>query len=188
MISSKDRDIYNFLDLFNVATTSQLYRMFYRGKTLRRCQDRLTALSKSGYINRVRNFLTGEYLYYVKSQKPEQMEHCYFRTELFLKMRERYTIKFYDTECLGMVGVRPDMYMEVQLRNALYLFFVEIHLHNKFNQDKYENYYKSGQWKERTKIFPRILIVAHNKPTLKPSSLNYRIVPTSLTGIDTAFN
>jgi hypothetical protein len=187
MIAKKDRDIYNFLDMFNSATTSQIYRIFYKGKTLRRCQDRLATLTNAQYINRVKNFLTGEYIYYTKLQKPEQIEHGYYRTELYIKLNERYCVADYDVECKGIPNIRPDMYIDVKLNNMLYMFFVEIHLHNRFNQDKYEQYYKSGLWRDKYKVFPRIIIVAHEPPRLQKTNLNFKIVSTKLNDIEKIF-
>jgi hypothetical protein len=56
-----------------------------------------------------------------------------------------------------------------------------------FNQEKYENFYNSGKYKQWYKVFPRVVIVSDRSLKLQQSNIKYIQVPLSCDGIESVF-
>lgn len=65
---------------------------------------------------------------------------------------------------------------------------MEVHLTNaQFNQEKYENFYVSGKYKQWYKVFRRVIIISYRGLKLQMSSIKYIQVPLSCKDVEIIF-
>lgn len=165
MLMSRDRRVLRFIDDFGCATTRQLKSIFFADTTLRRCQQRLKMLCSQKHLNRSRDVLGVDYLYY-GNKRPREVAHMLARVDYYIKVNDGNLTAFDPEYKLG--NLRADAYYEV-LGTP---FFLEIQLSRHFNQNKYELAYQSGLWDGE---FPTVVVVSPHDIKFRESEINFKL-------------
>ena len=179
MLRERDQRVIDFIEEFNCANTSQLKQLFFDDIEIRYCQKRLKCLCDMDYIYRNRQGINNDYVYYYdKSNKPKQIEHNNIRVNFYINAVNGLNLQCFIPEFKvgfgkGKNEIRPDAYMEFEWCSKVYGVFLEIQLSHGFNQDKYEAYYRSGEWREKLGGFPLIVVVSNRNLYLDKSNLKY---------------
>jgi hypothetical protein len=184
-VTERDRKALEFIKTVGVATTSQIDKAVYR--YYRACVRRLQMLADEGRVDRHREGVNHEYIYYL-GKKPQQAEHGLLLTDAYIRLSEMGEILAFDrTPVWGRL--KPDAFAAVKRLDGVYLLALEIErmTGNPFNQNKYEQYHASGIWRRITKEMPRVVVITDKRVKIYPSEIMYVIIPTSLEGLDKIF-
>jgi hypothetical protein len=173
VITETEQKVLDFLEMFNCATTTQLTKLFYMTTVFpyNKSRRRLKILYDDKYVKRVRNSINMEYVYYLK--KNNQFNHSLILTEFYVQLHELVEIDKFEVE-QPYGNIRPDGMAICGYKGFTHYFFIEVHIsNNRFNQDKYINYYGSREWKQYFDVFPKIIIISDKKVDLKPTNLKF---------------
>ena len=172
MIMPTEQKVLDFLDTFNCATTSQLTKLFYDTKyPYNKSRRRLKILYDNKHIERERNSVSMEYVYYLR--KNNQFRHSLILTEFYIKLHEIAEIDKFEVE-QPYGNIRPDGMCICGYKIFTHYFFIEVHIsNNKFNQDKYISYYGSREWKQYFDVFPKIIIISDKQVKINPTNLKF---------------
>jgi hypothetical protein len=191
LITKRDQDIYNFLDKkenggigFHHASTSQINRLFFCGTSDRYCRKRLQYLYEIGYLKRTRSTLGNDFAYYIeKKSLLQQVHHDLIRTEIYTVLNSRYKILEWHNE-FSIDHIRPDAFCYID--NG-YPVFIEVHLSNNFNFDKYIEFARQDL-KVMFGVLPRVIICTDRQVTVpKDMYLKFKVVNFDMAGIDSLF-
>jgi hypothetical protein len=153
MLTNRDYEIVDFINKFKVANSFQIQKVFNMSQTV--ANRRLRQIVKNKEIDRMRDYCSMNYLYY--TEKPTK--HKLIATEFYSRLVNVDIIKFEREYVVG--NIRSDIYCECKYNDYMYFMFVEIQLSNiEPDIKKYEDYYYSGDWKEKFKVFPRIIVIS----------------------------
>ena len=162
MITARDMDVINFLDDFKVARTSTIASLFY--PSLRVAQKRLETLADYEEVNRARDNINSEYVYYLK--KPKQLRHSLILTDFYRELAKSVTIIGFRSE-VTIEHLRADGLVGFVKNGKSHAAFIEVQLANTpLDIGKYEKLYHSGAYKRYFESFPLIFAVT-NKQTPK---------------------
>ena len=164
----------------------QIHKMFYSNVSERFCRQRMKILFDRKQIKRHRSHIDTQYVYYIE-KKPYNPEHRLLVADLYLALQAmNYTVNdlAFEFKC---GNIRADAYFEISKGNISHSFFVEVHLSNKFNQDKYEELLESEEWKKDFEIFPKILIITDKAVEKRTTKLRIYTVKNNLEGLDKIF-
>lgn len=185
MITKRDQDIINFIDDFHIATSNQIHRLFFKDISERYCNIRLKYLFELGSIKRTKSTIDNSYAYYV-DKKPSQIHHDLIRAELYPNLKTRYNLLEWHNE-YTLEHIRPDAFCYISHNGIPYPVFIEIHLHNNFNFDKYKNLTDTMDLKAVFGIVPRVIICTDRQVTVPPIPIEFKIVDVDMSGIDSIF-
>lgn len=173
MITKRDREIVRFLSKIRVASTNVLAERFF--PSLRMAQKRLALLTKWGEVQRSREHMTSQYVYYLGS-KPKQIRHSLLRTEFY----HRFPYKMPVFEIEYIVGrIRADA-MIGYIDKTEQLAFLEIQIsRTKPDLAKYRRFYNSGEYQDHFPTMPKIIIVTDHV-FYPPEDLDVITYPTKL--------
>jgi hypothetical protein len=192
MILKREQNSFNFLEEFHIATTSQIRRLFYYNTSDRYCRQRLYDLYRQGFLKRTRSTTSNEYAYYL-DKRPGQIHHDLIRVELYINLRQRYNVLDWQNE--SPVGhTRPDAlalvgsdFAFVEDNGIIFPIFVEIHLNNKFNFDKYKQLLKDIDLRGLYKVMPRVIICTDQQVTVPNIGIKFKTVGFDMKGLDSIF-
>ncbi len=194
MITKRDQDIYNFLDRkenggmgFHHASTSQLNRLFFPGTSDRYCRKRLQYLYECGYLKRTRSTLGNDYAYFIeKKSLLQQVHHDLIRTEIYAAIQSRFKILEWHNE-FSIEHIRSDAFCYISNGGIGYPIFIEIHLNNNFNFDKYKEFAKQDL-KAIFGVLPRVIICTDRQVTITQNSgIKYRVIDFTMKGLESLF-
>jgi hypothetical protein len=198
MIVQTEQDLLNFLEMFHIGTSSQLHKLFWPQTSLRYCNDRLLYHYKQQNLNRCRSTISNGYAYYI-NKKPVQVSHDLYRTEVFTAIKQRYEILDWSNE-YTVNHIRPDARTNIVNQTmafindheTIFTVFIEIHLSNKFNFQKYIDFANSTNLKLKYGLPPRVLIVTDREVKIPNEALNigfkFKVVGAEdMKGIDRIF-
>lgn len=137
---------------------------------------------ESKLIKRDRSDLNSEYIYY--QRKTQFLHHQVILVDVYLAFLRMPGKLLEFTPEVVMGDIRPDAKVIYDDGRYTHLILVEIHRSNAFNQQKYEDFYRTGAWKKFLPAFPKILVVSDRKISLAETKLPYYIVPNDLKGIE----
>ncbi len=157
MITKRDQSILNFLEDFHIATAKQIYQIFFNKASYRYCNNRLLYLFNQGFIKRTRSTIDSSFAYYI-NKKPVQIHHDLIRSQIYVLLTRYYTVESWENEC-PIESIRPDALAYINDHGIIFPCFLEIHLNNKFNFDKYQDLVKNTDLKAMFKLMPRVVIV-----------------------------
>ena len=87
-----------------------------------------------------------------------------------------------------MGDLRPDAFCKIAKDNQLHLFCVEVELSNNgFNQEKYEGFYFSREYKKWIPVFPKVIIISDKRINIIPSKIRYIKLSTEMKNIENIF-
>ena len=193
MVTCKDQNLFNLLDDFHIATTSQIHRLFYPNSSYQYTCKRLKYLLDNGYIKQASSTINNGYAYYTGT-KPVQIHHDLIRTELFVNIKQKYKVLAWQNE-EKVKNIRPDatVYIEnsafayIENSNIVFPVFIEVHLNNHFNFDKYSNLIKTTDLKALYGIMPRVIICTDREVKLPVMGVKFKLVGLDMSGLDTLF-
>ncbi len=187
MITNRDQNILNFIEDFHIATARQIYGVFFDNTSYRYCNSRLLYLFNEGFIKRTRSTIDNSYAYYI-NKKPVQLHHDLIRSQIYVLLNHHYKVEAWQNE-YTVENIRPDAFCIINDHDILFPCFVEVHLNNKFNFDKYSNLVKTTDLKAIFGLIPRVIIVT-DRDIVTPSNLGikFKIVNFETTsGINNLF-
>jgi hypothetical protein len=166
-----------FIEDFHLARTRDLWQLAFSDTTIRRCQQRLTALVKQKKIKRFRGYASQDYLYYI-DKRPDQIEHDLLRIDVFMRLRN-YDLQDFRPE-FTYGHLRSDGYFEL----GDVAWFLEIQLSTGNVQEKYEALHRRLDWRQEWEVFPSVLIVTNKKIKIETTDINFKIIGCDLIGLD----
>ncbi len=185
MITKREQDVICLLEDFHVATTNQIYNLIYPKTCLRYAQSRLSFLKKQEIIKQIRSTIDNCNAYYI-NKKPVQIHHDLIRTELYTNMNKLYTVLEWHNEC-SIVNIRPDALAYIKDNGIVFPIFVEIHLSNKFNFDKYSELIKTNDLITMFGSIPRVIICTDRNITIPNMKIRFRKVDINMRGLNCIF-
>lgn len=187
MIMPRDKEILDFIDLLGAASLTQIKRVFMnenkQGKIIAR--RRLKRLYDLKLIKRDRSFINSEYIYYKKNTL---LEHKLALTEFYTTLQSLpgKILKFDPEKTLD--DIRPDAVCDYLYKGNVYQLFIEAHLATiPFNQQKYEDFYESGKYRQWYKVFPRVIIISDRRIEFKSSKIRYIQISLDCKNIEKVF-
>lgn len=176
MLTRRDLDIINFLEEYRVASTSTLTAMFF--PSLRSCQIRLKTLAVNQKIKRARLTMNHDYIYYTK--KPYGVMHDLLCTEFCRELMSRATV----LQCViekQLGKIRPDAVIAFKYNNKQCLGLLEVEIsHKGFDFEKYENFYRTGAYKDFFPVMPTVYVVCKNAKLPKSTQIKYVTIKTDM--------
>lgn len=170
MITDRDLRIVEFLSRHKVANTEILSARFF--PSLRMAQKRLALLAKWGEIQRSREHITRQYVYFL-GNKPKQLRHMLLRTEFYHKFPEKFEI-FEPEYTVG--SLRADAIFKFHYTIA----FLEVQVSaEKPDLAKYRRFYLSGEYVKYFSSMPKIYVVTDHVFFL-PKELDVIKIPTRM--------
>jgi hypothetical protein len=193
MITQNDQSMFNFVDDFHAATTSQLRRLFFKKSSYQYTCKRIKYLADNGYIKQTKSTLDNGYAYY-NGTKPVQLHHDLIRAELFVSLKDKYKVLAWNNE-EKVKNIRPDATAYVNNSAFTYIddhgivfpVFIEIHLNNHFNFDKYKELIRTTNLKELYGIMPRVIICTDRQVTVPNIGIKFKVIGLDMSGLDTLF-
>jgi hypothetical protein len=185
MLMVRDQNLFDSLIEFHIMTTSQIHKLYYSNTCLRTAQRRLSVLHERGYLKRILSTISNEHAYYL-DKRPVQIHHDLIRSELYANMKTKFKVLEWGNE-VTIENIRPDALVYVEDHGIPFPLFVEIHLNNKFNFDKYRELTKSHDLRALFGILPRIIICTDRELTIQNVGLKVKIIDLSMKGLDNLF-
>ncbi|SHH05616.1 replication-relaxation family protein [Tepidibacter thalassicus] len=183
-IQDRDLKVINFIEKVGVATTNQIYQMFFSNRTDRVCYRRLNRLVQEKKLKRFRENQISEYKYYIK-KKPVNIRHGVLRTEFYVQLSKLFNIKHFKKE-FEINNIRSDALFGIENKKTQkkFLLFLEVEISNnnlKKKLKKYEGLKISKKYKGKLPVFP-ILIILSNKQKID-TKLNYIQIKTDFSNM-----
>jgi hypothetical protein len=189
IINTNEQNILNFISDFHIATSGQIYRLFFPGK-YRYCMKRLKTMQEEGFIKRTNSTIDNCFAYYT-DKKPCQLHHDLIRAELFTALNQRYKVISWHNE-EPVKNIRPDAtallnsaFTYINDHEIVFPVFIEIHLNNQFNFDKYKELLRTTNLREMYGGMPRVLICTDRELKLPILGIKFKIVGLDMSGIET---
>lgn len=184
-IQDRDIKVMEWIDLLGIATTKQIYNMFFTNVSERVCYNRLSRLTKEKKLKQFRENQISEYKFYTK-RKPKNIKHGLLRTEFYMQLSKSFEIKKFIKE-YEIENIRTDALIGIEDKSTKkkFLLFLEVEISNnnlKQKLKKYEDLKASGKYKDKLPSFP-ILIILSNKQKID-SDLNYILIKTDFSNIN----
>lgn len=181
MITRRNQDVINFISEFHVATSSQIQRLIYP-ESYRYCMKELKKMRNDGYIKKMISTINNCHAYYI-DRKPVQIHHDLIRSELFINIREKFNITSWSNET-PIKNIRPDAFCFVSDHGISFPLFIEIHLSNKFDFDKYKELIRTADLKAMFGIIPRVLICTDRNIVIPNIGVKFKIVELDMSGLE----
>lgn len=175
MLTTRDYEIIEFLREFKVASTETIAELMF--PSLSACQKRLKVLCDNKKINRIRDNINRQYIYFVS--RPKQLRHSLLVTDFYRELHKRVddVVNFKLEPVLG--DIRPDAVFGYRLNKKGYIGLLEVEISNKgFNTVKYDKFYRE----DCGKYFPAqpILFIVSDTVKLFRANFMVHIFNTSL--------
>ena len=186
MITKRDQDILNYLDDFKISTTKQIHRIFFNGLSYRCCARRLEQLEKYGHIKHTNSTIDISFAYYT-DKKPVQIHHNLLRSEIYSHIINMYNVLEWHNE-YSFQNIRSDSFAYIDDHGIPFPVFLEVHLGNSFNFDKYNILAKENDLKVIFGLMPRVVIFTDRNVSLpKNSPIKFKLVDVNTKGLDSLF-
>lgn len=163
MLTSRDYNIFNFIDRFSGITISQAGMVFFGNSKFSYdgARKRLRKLTDNGFLKYEEDFVTNKRIYY---RKKKGSSHGMLLADFYANLiAEGAAVIEFEKE-LQLDGCRPDGFVVFQYKKISKMCFIEIDMQHKTNLDKYVKIYESGYFQKKYGTFPVIAIVTCHKP------------------------
>ena len=165
-MTDRDYEILNFIHVVQLATTQNIYDLFFSDVSKTVMSRRLNHLVDYKYLKRIRvKELNNAFMYYIDS-KPKHLVHELIGTRFYVSLMNKDfdIIRFVRNKKVGKCIV--DIIVIAIKDSIEYVFFVEVQRH--FNHitkctDKYKELYYSNEWKEVFEEFPKVVVISDMK-------------------------
>jgi len=179
MMTTRDKQILDFLDEYKIASTSTIATLFFPSRIA--AYKRLQILSKSHLVKRMRDSVNNEYLYFKKM--PKQLKHSLLVTDFYRELHKYTEVLNFKIEPL-LGDIRPDAIFGYKHRGKTNIGLLEVEISNKgFNYAKYERFYNAELYKQFLPIMPIVFVVGNNIKLPMDSRVDYRVLKTDLLNI-----
>ena len=196
IITDRDRLIINYIDKVKYATTKNIAELFFNTG------------SKNYYINAINRLKKLVSYGKIKSKAITTNKHGRPMTIYFIegdidKSNIKHALALANLSAalvvnnVDILSLQSEVYIGKKIRaDAIYkvnyngknrLFVVEFDITKKFTITKYEYLYKTEEWREYFKKFPRIVSISDNKPK-KSNIINVIYVDSNLNNIENLLN
>lgn len=173
MLTTRDRDIMDFLDEYKIASTSTIAELFF--PSIEACYKRLQVLIKNKAVKRIRDSINNEYLYYHK-KLPRQLKHSLLVTDFYRELHKKAEVFSFKIEPT-LDNIRPDAMFAYRYKGKNYLGLLEVEISNKgFNYGKYESFYKNGIYKNHFPVMPNVFVVGDRVKIPNECRAKYNII------------
>jgi hypothetical protein len=138
----------------------------------------MKTLAVNGKVKRARLTMNHDYIYYIK--KPGNFMHDLLVTDFYRCLATRSKIlNFVSEKSIGKI--RPDAILacEIDSKQRLGLLEVEIS-HKGFDFEKYEEFYRSGAYREYFPVMPTVYVICRNVKLPKSSQIKYVAIKTDM--------
>jgi hypothetical protein len=190
----RDQNLFDFITDFHVATSNQINTLFFNNNPNKRyCNKRLKYLYDNKYIKRTRSTISNDFAYYIdKKSHISQVHHDLIRVELYINIKKHFQVLGWSNE-LPIKNIRPDAVTYLNDSSFAYInnkgitipVFIEVHLNNKFNFDKYINLLKQYDLKALFGVMPRVVICTDKQVIIpKDIVLKFKIIDIEMNGIE----
>ena len=161
VLTDRDNNILEFLQIYKCATTSTLANIFFNGSK-RPCSRRLKHLREHGFINSSQEFVCLEQIHYI-NKKPTQLKHSTILTN-FIGLLYLNNVELLKTKVeYSIEHLRSDMLLVCKINGKTQIFFIEVCNTKKFDIKKYLKLKESSNWRKVFPVFPEIIVIS-NKP------------------------
>lgn len=199
--SEKDPLICEFIEKFHAARMSHISRMFYKEfkHSDNLARRRLLKLTERKHLNRTREHLNAEFVYYM-GKKSRNVYHHLLVTELYVTLNELKSVEILHINVEKKIkDLQPDAYIILKHNGKVLHYFVEVHRSNNPLDKKIEKYNKlsEGDFQEyfpeikelfpnaKKFAFPKLLFITDRKVSLSPvESLELIIADENLTELE----
>ena len=174
-IGRRDEEIKQFVQNTGCCDTNTIASIFFN-EGIRNCQKRMKQLTENGFIKVFRPSIFEQNIFYVKT-KPRNWKHKIVFSQLIgelyrlnievLKYKTPYKLK----NCIadGIVVIRID--------DEIRIYYVEVELSKKLNQDKYIKLHYERAYKEAGLPFePSVLVITDKNINADNTVLDIRKV------------
>ena len=176
MMTRRDLDIISFLEDYRIASTTTLKQLFF--PSLMTCQARIKKLYDNGNIKRARMTMNYDYLYYVK--KPSKVTHDLLVTEFYGKLLNNSEVLQYKID-KELGNIRPDSIFAYKIKEEVNIGLLEVEIsHKGFDYEKYEKFYKSGEYIKWFKVMPTVYVVCKNAKIPTDTKINFICIKTDM--------
>lgn len=174
MLTTRDFDIIEFVNNFKIADTSTISNLFF--PSLDSCRKRLKVIFDNNKLNRVRDNINCEYVYFIK--KPKQYKHSLLVTKFYGYFKDKLNIsKFIIEPTYG--NIRPDAAFVYNDNGVSKVGLLEVEISNKgFDWIKYDSFCNNGNFSEFMTVSPKVFIVGNKVNVPIESSFEYTILNT----------
>jgi len=192
MITKRDQDIYNFLDedglKFHTANSNQIHEIFFKNTSYRYSRKRLQYLYSIGFLKRTRSTISNDFAYYIdKKSYISKIHHDLIRTELYVNLIKYHNVLEWNNES-SIVNIRPDAITYINDNDIVFPVFIEIHLNNQFNFDKYIKFIKDNDLTAIYGRIPRVIICTDRKVKIQNMNIKFKVIDfTTMKGLDSLF-
>lgn len=116
-------------------------------------------LYKDKEVDRERDFISQQYRYWIKGNKPRQLKHSLLLTQFHSKLDVQIE---YISPAFKIGNVIPDGFLVYKKNGYYYSNFIEIQLNGSADTEKYKHLYHSNIWIDRFNgIFPRVIFITN---------------------------
>lgn len=165
-MTDRDMQIIEFIHEVRLATTQNIYDLFFNDVSKTVMSRRLNHLIDYNYLKRTRiKELNNSFMYYIDS-KPKHLVHELIGTNFYVALTNLGfdVIRFARNKKVGTCIA--DIIVIATFNDKEEVFFVEVQRH--FNHitkctDKYKELYYSNAWKEVFDEFPKIVVISDMK-------------------------
>ena len=155
MLTKRDVKIIEFLEQYKIASTTILTHFFFPSEQT--CRRRLKYLYDNHKIDRERDFVNNEYLYFLK--KPRQLKHSLYVVKFYHMLHKNYTVESFEIE-KKMADIRPDAVFTYKDKGMTITGLLEVELSNKgLNQSKYERFIVNRSYRDYFNNIPVVFAV-----------------------------
>lgn len=196
IITDRDRRIINYIEKVKYATTKNIAELFFNNGSknyyilainrLKKLVSYGKIKSKPASINKHGRPMT---IYFLDGDiSKNNFKHALALANLSAEL-EKNDVNILSIEVEKYLGkkVRTDAVYKVRYNGKNRLFIVEFDITKAFTITKYEYLYKSEEWKDYFKKFPRIVSISDSKPK-KSSMINVIYVKSNFEDFNNLLN
>lgn len=187
MVTKRDQDVFNFLEKFHTVTSNQLHELFFKNTSYRYSRKRLQYLFEQGFIKRIRSTIDNSFAYYLeKKSLLQQIHHDLIRAEVYVNINRLYNILEWTNETT-IDHIRPEAVTYIDNHGIVFPVFLEVHLSNQFDFDKYKSFVKNNDLKAMFGIMPRVIICTDRQVTVPNMGIRFKVIGLDMSGLNTLF-
>lgn len=162
-LTDRDKQILAFIKEYKIANTSTIARLYF--PSIATCEKRLRKLCDNRLLNRYRDNILTEYVYY-KGSRPTNIKHSLAISRVYsllateyqvLKCKREYEIKYKNKL------IRSDLMAIVKLNNKIVPILFEIEL-SKAYDNKYSDYIQGNYWQQLFGEKPIVVVISNRTP------------------------
>lgn len=105
---------------------------------------------------------------------------------MYVALTNTYEILEWNNET-PIENIRPDALIYIQNHGIIFPVFVEVHLSNRFDFDKYKDFIRDNDLRAMFGIVPRVIICTDRQVSIPNIGIKFKLIGIDMSGIDTLF-